>query len=56
MKKYIVFENWAFGRNYYNQAGQCCPDYTIRGELPTMTKAQAENIAGRMRCAQIAEI
>lgn len=28
-KKYIVFESYAFGKNYYNNALQCVPDYAI---------------------------
>lgn len=28
-KKYIVKETYMFGTNYYNNALQCIPDYTI---------------------------
>lgn len=28
-KKYIVFETYAFGINYYNKRLQCVPDYAI---------------------------
>ena len=28
-KKYMVFESYMFGKNYYNKALQCVPDYAI---------------------------
>lgn len=59
MKKYIVFENWAFGTNYYDEIGRVFPDYELEktGQpIPTMTKKQAENIAQRNYYRQIKEI
>lgn len=35
-KKYIVFETYCFGKNYYNSAFQCVPDYNIINEIPTL--------------------
>lgn len=33
-KKYIVWETYAFGVNYINQAGQFIPDYTCENCPP----------------------
>ena len=36
-KKYIVYESYMFGTNYYNKALECVPDYTIKdGKIPTV--------------------
>ena len=48
MEKFIVFENWGFGVNYYDKAGRVIPDYKIKdNNFPTMSKKTALNIAER---------
>lgn len=59
MKKYIVFERWTGGTNYYDASGLVHPDYELEktGQpIPTMTKRQAEIIAERNYYYHIKEI
>lgn len=42
-KKYIVYETYLFGKNYYNNALQAIPDYQISDKIPEVSE-QAKNI------------
>lgn len=56
MEKYIVYESYAFGKNYYDKSGKVYPDYTLKEnnlDIPVMDKKQAENLAERFRAAII---
>lgn len=38
-RKYIVFEDYLFGRNYYNEKLQCVPDYQItENKIPVVNE------------------
>ena len=37
-KKYIVFESYMFGKNYYNEKLQCVPDYQIIDKIPVVSE------------------
>lgn len=49
-KKYIVFENYAFGTNYLDKSGRIFPDYTLqenKQEIPTMNESTAKMLIAR---------
>lgn len=56
MKKFIVFETYCFGTNYYSADGLCIPDYNLEGDIPTMTEKEAETILERHPFARIQQL
>lgn len=37
-KKYIVYESYMFGNNYYDNTLQCVPDYQITDKIPEVSE------------------
>lgn len=55
-KKYIVYERYMFGVNYYNSAMQAIPDYHIKdGQIPVVNENEMKVLVERYPNLQVKE-